>query len=409
MPMMAHEGSEASVASSSPATNWWEMTTSATPLSWNTTAINHYRWLQPPHPPPSNSSADDDIISISANSFTNMSNHSALTLDYSSSPAAEASGGCGGGDQTDNHLWMNQVLLGVESSGSHGDCGKFLELLSSKTTLPTEMFDPACDYLKKLDSSWEFASTSSSLNSSSTFDAKQLAGSSNGEAGGSLIECEKLTSNLSDLVGNWSIAPPNNLQNNDQNSMIFPQVSPIKHDVILLPTNLPSYPNFDSYVKGDSRGDDMVGGRSCSFSTGFGLKSRYCGTGALMAEENPLMSAPRSNIISDLISFTSLNKPAMEFRAGKPSLRAPAASSESSRKQQFGHGTFSSATRGSGRGGGNESEGKKKRNEESSQTIFKKCRHDSSSSTTTVSTHNKDQVHGGLGEEAWKKGEAKLI
>lgn len=59
-----------------------------------------------------------------------------------------------------------------------------LETLSSKNLAP-DMFEPACDYLKKLDESWELAAPPVPFPTATT-----------------------TATNLTDLVSNWSIAPP---------------------------------------------------------------------------------------------------------------------------------------------------------------------------------------------------------
>ena len=89
----------------------------------------------------------------------------------------------------------------VGSNGElHGsqDVGEnLLDALSSKN-LSTGIFEPACDYLKKMDhNSWEFTNSTSFSNFDKHF---------NGFAE-NFIESERL-SKLSDLVSNWSIAPP---------------------------------------------------------------------------------------------------------------------------------------------------------------------------------------------------------
>lgn len=63
--------------------------------------------------------------------------------------------------------------------------------------MSTGIFEPACDYLKKLDNSWELTN-STSLNH---FD-KHLSGFSE-----SILDNERLTK-LSNQVSTWSIAPP---------------------------------------------------------------------------------------------------------------------------------------------------------------------------------------------------------
>ncbi|KAG0486294.1 hypothetical protein HPP92_008389 [Vanilla planifolia] len=191
---MTQEGSEASVASSSPAANWWpEMNTNPMAVSWN--VLTTHRWQQQHQPQfstnvnPSNSSGEEDI-SMATNSFTH---HSGLGITSSPSSSSAATAVI---DPGENHLW-NQVFLGV---GSHGEGEKFLEVLSSKG-LTTHMFDPACDYLKKLDSSWELTNSSSSLDTLE----RQLKT----YTGGHMIESERVTSNLTDLISHWTIAPPN--------------------------------------------------------------------------------------------------------------------------------------------------------------------------------------------------------
>nr|QDL88327.1 transcription factor bHLH111 isoform X1 [Cymbidium ensifolium] len=362
---MAQEGSEASVASSSPAVNWWEMSTNPM-VSWN--AMNHGRWPQQTHP----SSSCEEDISISTNSFTKASHHSSgLSIDTSSAAAS---------DHTDNHIW-NQVLLGAGSSTramhrtSHDEGEKFFDVLSCKN-LSTQMFNPACDYLKKLDSSWEFSNNSSSLNT--------LEKHLNGYNGGDLIDSERLTSNLSDLVSNWSIAPPNPHIDHQQispstcnvsidpNSMAYTtsHVSRMKHET----PGSPSFPNFQSYmhevIKGDHNqneiGDFSFG--TAGLGSQFGLNNSVIGlnNSGLMADAP--WSIPRN--LSDIISFGSLNKPCMKV------------SVSSERSKKAGSESYSS-TKGSGRGSGTTSEGKKKRTDQySSETLFKKPKHESSSASS---------------------------
>lgn len=95
---------------------------------------------------------------------------------------------------------MVEPSRNVGSNGDlHGgqDVGvNLLDALSSKS-LSTGIFEPACDYLKKMDNSWEFTNPTSF----SSFDKHFLG------FGENFIESERLTK-LSDLVSNWSIAPP---------------------------------------------------------------------------------------------------------------------------------------------------------------------------------------------------------
>lgn len=99
---------------------------------------------------------------------------------------------------------MFESCRSVGSNGdlkNHQDVGEnFLDGLSStKSNMPTGMFEPACDYLKKLDhSAWEFTNSTPFNN----FDHKQMNGFNE-----TMIENERLTK-LSNLVSTWSIAPP---------------------------------------------------------------------------------------------------------------------------------------------------------------------------------------------------------
>lgn len=74
-----------------------------------------------------------------------------------------------------------------------------MDALSSKG-MTNAMFEPACDYLKKLDTaSWEYSGNSTPFNS---FE-KHLNGYSE-----ALIENNERLTKLSNLVSTWSIAPP---------------------------------------------------------------------------------------------------------------------------------------------------------------------------------------------------------
>ncbi|XP_020260239.1 transcription factor bHLH111-like isoform X1 [Asparagus officinalis] len=342
--MFYYEGSEASVASSSPTPNWWEIHTN--PISsWN--AMNH-RW----QPHPSSSCEDQDMSNISTTSFTNASNHSGLSMDSSSAELSTEPG--------ENHLW-SQVLFGAENGGgdlnnNHNDTDNFLKVLTSKN-LTTEMFNnPACDYLKKLDSSWDQLTNHTQIN---PLDHRQLNSYNNG----ALIEPERLTT-LSDLVSNWSIAPPNSTCNvplNPSMAQFSPSnISQIKHE----------NPNFSSYLPPYHQ--DHIGS---PFNNG-GMGYQVALNNSMLGINNKFyngISSENARNLSDLISFGSLNKPPMEFRAStKPS-------SFDSKKQGY---ETSSSTKGSGKSSGTTSEGKKKRSEDSSETLFKKSKHENSNASS---------------------------
>ncbi|KAF8389609.1 hypothetical protein HHK36_024128 [Tetracentron sinense] len=382
---MAEEGSESSAATSSSTPNWWELPSNSL-SSWNHTT--------PWHPPnPNSNSSCEEEISMST-SFTNASNQSGLTVDSSRQLVEPASSNqLMGEPAAENHLWSH-VFINVGNSGdlqsSQGVGENFLEALSSKN-LSAGMFEPACDYLKKMDSCWEFTS-SASFNSLE----KQLNGFN-----GSLIENERLT-NLSNLVSNWSIAPPdpeldsqinpptrNVSLNSSMDQYSGPDLSHSKQN----PMNPSSYgleenrnsglmPCYGHDVKVESQHQEIEVSEA-SFQSSFNRN----GVGYQMSRNSSAIGdnrkyfygmpdAPWSNTrnFSDLISFTGcLSKPPVDFQTTKP----PVTLRDQSKKQ--GHHT-SSSTRGNGRTPGITSEGKKKRSEDTSETLLKKPKHETVSS-----------------------------
>lgn len=93
------------------------------------------------------------------------------------------------------------------------DSENFLELLNSRTLAP-ELFaePPACDYLKKMEygggSAWPDVHQFSAANMDKHLPSASGAGYVNTLAHQHGAP-EGLTANMSDLVSNWSIAPPN--------------------------------------------------------------------------------------------------------------------------------------------------------------------------------------------------------
>ena len=85
------------------------------------------------------------------------------------------------------------------------------------------MYEPACDYLKKLDAS----NTNWDNQFSNNFDdQKPIINNGPGSFNESMIENERLTNKLSNLISTWSIAPPeplevNNINNNTTNRHYF--------------------------------------------------------------------------------------------------------------------------------------------------------------------------------------------
>ncbi|PIA64046.1 hypothetical protein AQUCO_00201384v1 [Aquilegia coerulea] len=391
--MAEDQGSEGSVANSSSTSNIWDL--HGTSLSsWNN---NNIPWH--PSNPNSNSSCDEDI-SIS-NSFTNTSNHSGLSTDDSSRQLREHRASRQLAESSpDNHLW-SKVLLTVGNGGSlhtNQDVGEnFLEALSSKN-LATNMFEPVCDYLKKMDNSWEYGNSTSYNNME-----RQLNSFS-----GSILEHDNRVNNLSNLVTDWSIAPPcpevdrqvtqttlcnmsldsmdeysesdlsqmkRNLSNSSMygaadNSCFMPYYG---HDIKVESQHQPIEASGNllhrSYKNNNTSSSRCPDGHNSSI-TGDNEKYYY---GMLDTQWF------NTRNLSDVISFNGcLNKPVLDLQTIKPCMKA---SSQTDTKL---HNEISSTApaRGSTRGTGVATEGKKKRSEESSETQFKKPKHE----TSTVSS-----------------------
>lgn len=182
-------------------------------------------------------------------------------------------------------------------------------MLRRRSFAPPETFDPAFDYLKKMDSNWEFAIAPPLANSF----GKQLNCYHR-----STIEPERMT-DLSDLVSNWSIAPP--APNIDDHHIHAPSVrhfslgptnvSHVKHEI---PNSSPSYTrvglsHYYNDVKGESHYQDLI---SVDNSV-IGLDNKLCSSGIM--EE---YSCSNARNISDLISFSgNINASEVEFRAAK--------------------------------------------------------------------------------------------
>ncbi|PWZ39649.1 Transcription factor bHLH111 [Zea mays] len=103
---------------------------------------------------------------------------------------------------------------------AHDDSENFLELLNSRTLVPELFADPpACDYLKKMEYGSSHGGGGWPDHHQFTTAAALEKHLSSGYGGGALAHQhqhaaaggapERLTANLSDLVSNWSIAPPN--------------------------------------------------------------------------------------------------------------------------------------------------------------------------------------------------------
>ncbi|KAJ7954435.1 transcription factor bHLH [Quillaja saponaria] len=360
---MAEEYTGNSIATSSlTPLNWWNLhATNSSLSSWT----NSNTWSQAN--PNSSSSCEEDVSA--STSFTNASNHSGLTMEYSSrqlvEPTASSNEFINGEHASDNHIW-NHVLLGV---GGHGelqnnqDVGEnFLDALSSKS-MSTAIFEPACNYLKKLDNSWEFNGYNESM-----------------------TENERVTK-LSNLI-----------------SMFDPQTN----NISALSSSIDQYmkPNF-----GDSTSCEMVTNRSAGNfpfqSHDLKVEHEHHGSeiqGSMLArsydrnsvgyqlgvnnypmvEDNGKYFYGMSNLSSctknfaDVISFNGrLSKPLLGIPALKPCFRSLNLSD--SKKQSIQNSSqLQTRSNGGRRGSGTTAEAKKKRSEDSADTILKKPKHESS-------------------------------
>ncbi|KAL7163160.1 hypothetical protein ACSBR2_039293 [Camellia fascicularis] len=339
---MAEECNETSIATSPATLNWWPDLHVSSLSSWssNTNANNNNPWQ--PQNPNSNSSGEEDV-SIST-SFTNASNQSSLSVDLESSRHIVESASASeliGKTASDNQLWSH-VLLSIGNSGELNNTQEIGDnnILSSKGLSTGMMFEPACDYLKKMDNSWEFTNPQSVINN---FE-KHFNGFNEG-----LIESERLNKLPSSLVNNWSIAPPDSEINN--NIYRFSAQPDICH-------SKQSASNLTTFSGSINRNSDVP----CNGTRSFG-------------------DAMSSN------SF--LSKPIMGVHASKPNLRSLNLSDcKKQGIQASSHQTISTTshtvTRSNGRGGqGIVSEGKKKRSEDNSETPTKKPKHDTSSTLSS--------------------------
>ncbi|KAK7279590.1 hypothetical protein RJT34_24643 [Clitoria ternatea] len=388
---MTEESAGNTVATSMTPLNWWYL------QSWSDTTNN--TWNNQPNPNSSSSCEED--ISVST-SFTNASNHSTLTVESSRrlvDPPPPSSNELMGEHASDNHLWTH-VLSGVGSNGElHNtqEIGEnFLDALSSKSMTNT-MFQPACDYLKKLDTSWEYGSTSS-FNS--------LEKHLNGFSDEAVIENNERLTKLSNLVSTWSIAPPDpevsshfDPQTNHSNMSLsspmdhFPQSDHHHHFKQPFgdstPCSLggaskssgvfPCYDNHDMKVKQEYHAGGVFGKSLDANGYENGFHSLSVGDGCKFYHGLPNLSSCTRNF-SDIISFNNrLGRPVIGIQTEKPSMKYL-----SEPKKQALQTPSPTRTNINGRGGeGTTREVKKKRSEESSETILKKHKQDASTASSS--------------------------
>ncbi|KAG4919352.1 hypothetical protein JHK85_057633 [Glycine max] len=393
---MTEESAGNTVATSITPFNWWYLQANSL-SSWNDT---NSTWNSQPNPNSSSSCEED--ISVST-SFTNASNHSSLTVESSRrliEPPAPSSNELMGEHASDNQLWSH-VLSGVGSNGElHNgqEIGEnFLDALSSKSMTST-MFQPVCDYLKKLDhTSWEYNGPTS-LNS---FE-KHLNGFSE-----AMIENNERLTKLSNLVSTWSIAPPDpevsshfdpqtNNMSLSSNSMDhhFPQSEHFKQPFRDSTSScslggasrssgvIPNCYDHDMKVKQEYHASEVppgaVFGKTLNAN---GFNSLSVGDSCKLYHGMPNISSCTRNF-SDVISFNSrLGRPVIGVHSQKPSMKYLNVSE--SKKQGLQTPSPPIRTNVNGKGEGTTREVKKKRSEESSDAMLKKPKQDTSTASSS--------------------------
>ncbi|XP_028080241.1 transcription factor bHLH111 isoform X1 [Camellia sinensis] len=380
---MPEECNETSIATSPATLNWWPDLHVSSLSSWssNTNTNNNNPWQ--PQNPNSNSSGEEDV-SIST-SFTNASNQSSLSVDLESSRHIVESASANeliGKTASDNQLWSH-VLLSIGTSGELNNTQEIghNNILSSKGLSTGMMFEPACDYLKKMDNSWEFTNPQSVINN---FE-KHFNGFNEG-----LIESERLNKLPSSLVNNWSIAPPDS----EINSSIYrfsaqPDICHSKQSVSN-PTTFSGSINRNSGSYSCYGHEMKVKDEHREIEYQLGLYNSILGDSNKYYYGLPDVPCNGTRSFGDAMSSNSfLSKPIVGVHASKPSLRSLSLSDcKKQGIQASSHPTISTTshtvTRSNGRGGqGIASEGKKKRSEDNSETPTKKPKHDTSSTLSS--------------------------
>ncbi|KAK2457611.1 hypothetical protein P8452_04379 [Trifolium repens] len=416
---MSEECGGNTIATSTTPLNWWYLQASNS-LSSNWNDVNKHAWNNQINNPNSSSSCEDQDISVSSTSFTNASNHSSLTVESSRRVFVEPHAPPSSNDfmaehASDNQLWSH-VLSGVGSNGelhNNQEIGEnFLDGLASKT-----MFDqPACDYLKKLDTtSWEY--TNGSNSSFNTSFEKHLNGYSE-----ALIENNERLTKLSNLVSTWSIAPPdpevsshfdpqtnNNMSNNLNNSSSnmdnhfesdpnchFKQLPFGDSTSCTIGVGNKMFPNFhdqdmnkvkQEYHHQNHASEVMqqghVFGKSFNpngYLDGFNNRLNSMGDNNGKFYQGLPNISPCTKNFSDVISFNSrFGRPILGIHAQKASMKY----SNLSELKKQGLQTPSHMRNSNGRGEGTTREIKKKRSEESSEASLKKPKQDTSTTNSS--------------------------
>ncbi|KAL9416885.1 hypothetical protein AB3S75_039968 [Citrus x aurantiifolia] len=378
---MAKESTQSSVATSPlTTTNWWDLHNhhhhhASSISSWTNASCSPWHQQQNPN---SNSSCEEEVSNIST-SFTYASNQSGLSvasshrLDEPATVGGATSNELIGEHAPDNHQLWSHVFLSDGNNGdlhnSHQEIGEnlLLNTLSSKAISSSTgmIFDPAYDYLKKMDSSnWEFTTNSSSFNNNNF--EKHLNGITTTSG-----ETERLN-RLSNLVSHWSIAPPD------------PQIGPHFINPESTCDNIRNSGLLSYYGHNDFKMENEFL-KPFTSSNGFGYNNvGFNGSTCSLVEaddgDNKYYYGARN--FADAITLSSrLSKPLIDIHIpNKPYFKSSLNLLSECKKKQ-GHRT-SSPMRICGKERGISNEGKKKRYEENSEAVVKKSKTESSTASS---------------------------
>ncbi|CDP07927.1 unnamed protein product [Coffea canephora] len=375
---MAGECTETTpLATTSSIHNWWPQhhLHGSSVSSWSTNNYPNWQYSELNN---NSESSGDESVSIST-SFTNASNHSGLTVESSRIVLVDGASAHEFVGETvpDGHLW-NHVLIGGGNNGDLPNSENFGEQLLNDLppkSISNGMFDPACDYAKKIDNSW----LSSSM-------------------GPFNFEKQLNTPKLSNFVGNWSI-PSQDEHMNQQfeprqsdigtlNSMIkepFSDLGPGKRSMDRIMGSISCFGHDMKMVEEYGRSFDSykVGNPNALGSTILGDKSKYS-----LELPNIRPCSNSRSLTEALSSVGHLSRPVLDTNLSKPILKTLDLSGF--KKQVFqtspfptAISTISTLARNNRRTQALLSGGKKKRSEENPETVMKKAKQEGSTISTT--------------------------
>ncbi|KAI3744232.1 hypothetical protein L1987_57310 [Smallanthus sonchifolius] len=348
---MAEQCNKNSISTSSSVAKWWPDVHASSICSW--TGDASYASNPPSnnsHKLNSNCSNGEEDVSITTSFTTNASNNSGLSMESSRQLVEKTSANDPYGEAVSNnhHLW-NQVLLDVGTTG---------ELQN----IPTRMFEPACDYLKKIESGWEFSSPAN---------INQFQKNFNGFKDG------MYQSKIPSTVHSWSIATPED-EISPQLDQYIGQFTTIKNE----------HPDGDD-IQCEGLFRKRLSSHALDYEAGipqmgFGDNNKYYYNG--MSD----MVCANGRGFVDLVAFGScLNKPSSESNMSNKSMlntmnlpyrRKP---DQLLNSYQPVRPRGSTLTKISGRGNGVINEGKKKKSEDQSGSLLKKAKLETSTVSST--------------------------